>query len=178
MDRLQHEVMSANLVNGLLSVIVLDLDHFKRINDRHGHAGGDLVLKEVCLRLGAKVRRSDMIGRLGGEEFAIVLPCTDQSGAARLAEHLRSALATEPVEGIGTVTGSFGVAQLDIEAGETAEALLARADAALYDAKASGRNCVAVAGDVTLSSGRKSSYPQFLGTKPRRGAETSWPTTV
>lgn len=178
MARLQHEVMSANLVNGLLSVVVLDLDHFKRINDQHGHAGGDLVLKEVCVRLGAKVRRSDMIGRLGGEEFAILLPCTDQSGAARLAEHLRSALAAEPVEDIGTVTGSFGVAQLDIEAGETIEALLARADAALYDAKASGRNCVAVASDTTPCVERKSSYPQFLGTKPRRGPETSWPTTV
>lgn len=176
--RLQHEVASANLVNGLLSVIVIDLDHFKCINDKHGHAGGDLVLKEVCRRLGTKVRRSDLVGRLGGEEFAVLLPCTDQSGAARLAEHLRVTLAGDVMEDIGRVTGSFGVAQLDVGEKETAEALLARADAALYDAKASGRNRVAVAAEPTDIAGRKSTYPQFLGTKPLRGAETSWATTV
>lgn len=160
MARLEHEVMNASIVNVPLSVIALDLDHFKKINDLHGHFGGDMALKEVAKRLGAKVRRSDMIGRLGGEEFAILLPCTDEVGAARLAEHLREALASEPIGEIGRVTGSFGVAQFD-PGSDDAASLLSRADKALYAAKEAGRNCVSILACEPQAANRSRSCQVF-----------------
>jgi len=128
-----------------LSVVVCDLDHFKRVNDTYGHGAGDFVLHAFGERLTANLREADLAGRIGGEEFLMVLPETDLSGARPFAERLRKAIASLPIPlptGPLTLTCSLGIAQRtadDAEAGQ----LLARADAALYRAKAGGRDRVA-----------------------------------
>jgi diguanylate cyclase (GGDEF)-like protein len=125
-----------------LSLILADLDHFKRINDTFGHAAGDQVLRVFGGLLAGRLRGSDHVGRLGGEEFLMVLPETTAAMALSLAEELRRNLEREPLEVLGRPllpTCSLGVAELkpgDPDGG----ALLARADAALYRAKAGGRN--------------------------------------
>lgn len=127
-----------------LSLITLDIDHFKSINDCYGHAAGDKALAEVATASGKCLRASDIFGRVGGEEFAILLPHTDRRGALGVAERLRRAIAGLPFEPDGTprqLTASFGVSTVDI-ATRTMEGLLANADAALYQAKANGRNQV------------------------------------
>lgn len=127
-----------------LSLVMFDIDHFKQINDTHGHAIGDAVLKEVASVIWHVARTSDTPGRLGGEEFAVLLPETDADHAMILAERLRQELANRPVE-FGEiavpVTCSFGVAERD-GATDTLDALLRRADEALYQAKTEGRNRV------------------------------------
>jgi diguanylate cyclase (GGDEF)-like protein len=132
------------------TLLMLDLDHFKLVNDRHGHAVGDLVLAQVCATVRERLRRTDRIGRLGGEEFAVLLPDTEQEGALVLAETLRRAVAALEVltpSGPLAVTVSIGLATF--KPGEhDAVPLLSRADQALYQAKAQGRNRVAVAEDV------------------------------
>lgn len=127
-----------------LSVVICDLDHFKRVNDAHGHAAGDMVLRAFGAWATASLREADLAGRIGGEEFLMVLPETDLAGAQPLAERLRQVVASRPVPvpsgGLG-VTCSLGIAQRqpgDQDAGQ----LLARADAALYRAKAEGRDRV------------------------------------
>ena len=128
-----------------LAAIGLDLDRFKDINDRFGHEAGDTVLAHVGALLSTSVRASDVVGRLGGEEFVILAPDTDAAGAATLAENLRAALQREGVPGVEReVTASFGVAILPDHA-QTGEALLRLADRAQYAAKAGGRNRVVVA---------------------------------
>lgn len=123
-----------------LSVVALDLDHFKRVNDEHGHDAGDRALRHVG-KLARTCRKEDLVGRMGGEEFCILLPATDETQAAVVAERLRSTLEATPVPALGLrLTASFGVAQR--QAGEPLPALLARADRALYQAKAAGRNRV------------------------------------
>lgn len=128
-----------------LSVIMLDLDHFKRINDEHGHLAGDTVLRTVAGRITDCTRGSDMVFRYGGEEFTVVLSNTDIDGAALLADRIRKTIATTPtiIDGFEiAVTVSMGVSTL--EAGDSAATLLSRADAALYDAKTAGRNRVMI----------------------------------
>jgi diguanylate cyclase (GGDEF)-like protein len=146
LERLATEIARAQRYQRPLSLIMLDADHFKQVNDRYGHAAGDQVLKAligVCL---GDIRQVDFIGRLGGEEFAVGLPETALPGAESAAERLRWAVETAlvTVDG-GTVrfTISLGVAQL-LDTGEDSEALLKRADQALYQAKSDGRNRVAV----------------------------------
>ena len=130
-----------------LSAVIVDIDHFKAVNDTYGHAGGDAVLREFAARLGALLRAEDVGARWGGEEFLLVLPFTDLEGAASMAERFRAAVADEPfVVPTGAairVTASGGCASTTV--GEDPEQLLRHADAALYDAKQSGRNRVAVA---------------------------------
>ena len=123
-----------------LSVVMIDLDHFKRVNDEHGHAAGDQVLTSVARLLEAQVRQSDLVVRWGGEEFVVVAPMTRLEGAARLAEKLRAQLARLRGRPAGVVTGSFGVAEL--LPGDGVESVLYRADLALYRAKKGGRNAV------------------------------------
>jgi two-component system, cell cycle response regulator len=126
-----------------VSVALLDVDHFKAINDRHGHDAGDAVLAGVAARMAGRLRRDDVVGRWGGEEFLVLLPETGAAGAARVAEDVRAVIAAEPfaVEGGPVpVTASVGWATWDGD--ETGEALLRRADAGLYSAKAAGRNTV------------------------------------
>lgn len=125
------------------SVICADLDHFKRVNDRHGHAVGDRVLVAVADVLAGTVRRGDSVARTGGEEFVVILPGAPLSAAMRIAESARVAIAglrVEAPEGVVQITSSFGVTER--RADETHEQAVVRADAALYSAKRGGRNLV------------------------------------
>ncbi|MEW6629641.1 MAG: GGDEF domain-containing protein, partial [Pseudomonadota bacterium] len=125
-----------------LGCIAFDLDHFKSINDGHGHAMGDKVLVAVAEACRAELRGTDLFGRLGGEEFALILPHTDRAAVAGVAEKLRGAIARIVVrqgDAAVPVTASFGTASLDARTADI-DALLANADAALYEAKAAGRN--------------------------------------
>jgi diguanylate cyclase (GGDEF)-like protein len=129
-----------------LSCLAIDLDHFKAINDAAGHAAGDSVLRatlETCMRI---LRKSDLIGRLGGEEFAVVLPHAGLAEAHSVAEKLREAIERQAIgapAGLVSVTASFGVTAMGRAAADI-DALLANADHALYEAKAAGRNrCIA-----------------------------------
>ncbi|MET0520319.1 MAG: GGDEF domain-containing protein, partial [Burkholderiaceae bacterium] len=143
----QAEIARARRYATPLALLMLDIDHFKQINDSLGHAAGDEAIREVfhcCARL---VRVQDMVGRLGGEEFAILLPQTDRAAAQALAERLREQLAGialhkdgQPVRGL---TASFGVAVL-LAQDLSIDGMLGRADEALYRAKNRGRNCVEV----------------------------------
>jgi diguanylate cyclase (GGDEF)-like protein len=132
-----------------LTAILCDLDHFKRINDAHGHAAGDAVLRTFAILLGNATRRGiDSVVRHGGEEFLLILPETDLAGGVRLAERLRAGL----TQHIGT-TASFGVACISFAPGSQASgpaALIAAADKLLYQAKHAGRNCVRAAMLETL----------------------------
>ncbi len=128
------------------SLIVLDIDHFKSVNDRYGHPTGDLVIRAVAKQLTACMRESDIVARIGGEEFVALLPDTGRAAAQIAAERLRLAIANASVSATGLAetirfTASLGLA-LALEEGDTLETLLARADQALYAAKRGGRNCV------------------------------------
>ena len=144
LDRVLARELSRSARYGTaFSVVMLDIDHFKRINDTHGHPTGDQVLREIAEILHATVRQSDRLGRWGGEEFLLICPETDLAGARRLAENQRAAIQTHPFPTVGHCTASFGVSQVRTE--DTAASLVARADAALYQAKTAGRNRVEVA---------------------------------
>jgi diguanylate cyclase (GGDEF)-like protein len=123
-----------------LALVAVDIDHFKRINDNFGHAVGDAVLKEFALRMLQTTKRRDCLYRVGGEEFALLLPHTGMEAAASFAEVLRRSLETTPFSGVGRLSASFGVAEL--LPGDTLQGLMRRADEALYAAKANGRNRV------------------------------------
>jgi diguanylate cyclase (GGDEF)-like protein/PAS domain S-box-containing protein len=133
-----------------LSVVLIDLDHFKRINDTHGHAVGDAVIKAVVRSCLESLREIDRMGRLGGEEFVALLPETTRDGAAIVAERLRTAIAETKVdiEGAASLatTASIGVATITEGDATRIEALIARADRALYAAKRDGRNRVIIDG--------------------------------
>ena len=139
-DRLKAEMIRVKRASGALSVIMFDIDHFKRINDQHGHAVGDEVLKELCRRISQRLRRTDVFCRLGGEEFVVLCASTDGSQAFNVALELWQALRGEPMEGVGTVTASFGVASWRVEEG--VDSLLLRADSGVYAAKQAGRDRV------------------------------------
>lgn len=124
-----------------LSCIALDVDHFKRINDTYGHAAGDQVLTGIVQGLKAELRQSDFVGRVGGEEFAVLLPQTDQATAVQVAEKLRQRIKALQFPGSDLpieVTISLGVASYN--QGDDVESLVARADKALYEAKRTGRD--------------------------------------
>jgi diguanylate cyclase (GGDEF)-like protein len=127
-----------------LSAILLDLDHFKQLNDVHGHDRGDQALATIGQVLAAGLRASDFAARFGGEEFLVLLPDTGRGGAVEVAEKLRRAVQTTEINDIGSLTASFGIATLPDDAAEP-EQLLRKADRALYAAKARGRNRVEVA---------------------------------
>lgn len=149
--RLQEEVERARRIVHPLSVIMIDLDHFKQINDGHGHLAGDVVLHGVGKFLRNRLRVTDSAGRYGGEEICLVLPGTSLDDAAAVAEKLRQALmATEFVTASGSlaVTASFGIAAGQPGPELDPEALLAAADIALYRAKENGRNRVEVGQEI------------------------------
>lgn len=140
-----------------LSAIAFDIDRFKTINDTYGHAAGDAVLKAVTDMAAATLRQSDLLGRLGGEEFAIILPDTDAAGAMAVAEKLRHALLALQFPGSKPpmrVSASFGIAALDPGADDL-DALLVKADEALYEAKAAGRNTCLVWRGATVATTRQ-----------------------
>ena len=124
-----------------MSLVAIDIDHFKRVNDDFGHDVGDAVLKEFARRVLQASKRRDCLYRIGGEEFAMLLPHTDLSAAAAFAEVLRRSLDGTPFSGAGRLSASFGVAVL--LPGDTLDTLMKRADRALYQAKDGGRNQVA-----------------------------------
>jgi diguanylate cyclase (GGDEF)-like protein len=126
-----------------LSVIIVDVDHFKSVNDNHGHQVGDLVLAKVSAILAHGVRSIDVAGRWGGEEFVVVCANTELAGALLVAERLRRSVETTEIPVVGSKTCSIGVAQL--RPGESTDSMIARADAALYRAKQDGRNRVEAA---------------------------------
>lgn len=146
LNEISHREMSlAQRHEFPLSVISIDLDHFKHINDRHGHACGDQVLKQTAIELSDEFRDSDLLFRVGGEEFLVLLPLTGLDEARTAAERVRQRLATTTLRGKGgeplQVTASLGVAEID-PGHEDWDSALQRVDLALYRAKESGRNQV------------------------------------
>jgi len=142
--RMANEELTAALVQGRpLALVMLDVDHFKLVNDRYGHAAGDRALREVAELCRDVTRAQDLAGRIGGEEFCLLLPGAGLDAAMALAERLRATLAQHPLDVDGTavrLTASLGVAEA--RPGDSIAMLLARADVALYAAKRSGRNQV------------------------------------
>lgn len=153
LELLDTELARVKRHGGTGALLMTDLDHFKRINDAHGHAAGDEVLRHYARLIRESLRRTDAVGRLGGEEFAILLPEEGLEGAFELAERIRTRLESTPAQ-VGDqsvpVTVSIGIAALRPE-DETAEAPLQRADLALYAAKDGGRNQVRIH-DLTQDS--------------------------
>jgi diguanylate cyclase (GGDEF)-like protein len=144
-DRLKDEFRRAQRYDDPLALVLLDLDHFKVINDTFGHPEGDVVLREVAGRLRLCVRETDFIARYGGEEFALLLPKTQLGGALTVAERVRSDLAALEVPLQRQVTASLGISIFPNQAITSADALVRVADDALYEAKRAGRNKVALA---------------------------------
>jgi diguanylate cyclase (GGDEF)-like protein len=141
-DTLKRMVAHAGRAVSPLSAVLLDLDHFKQINDRFGHGAGDDVLAAVGQVLSGTVRASDFAGRLGGEEFLLLLPDTDRTGALEVAEKVRTAIAQLDIARVEReITASLGIATYPMDAVD-GENLLRQADRALYAAKAAGRNRV------------------------------------
>jgi diguanylate cyclase (GGDEF)-like protein len=145
-ERLDSEVARSRRNFAPLACLVVDIDHFKSVNDRFGHLVGDEVLVEVAERLRSSLRREDVVGRWGGEEFLVILPSTNRFGALRVAEKIREAVAASPFE-VATarisLTVSLGLGDAGAGVISQAETLVAVADRALYAAKAGGRNRVA-----------------------------------
>jgi diguanylate cyclase (GGDEF)-like protein len=140
------EVAQAVRSSTPLALLLVDVDHFKRVNDSHGHLIGDEVLRALAAELRQQVRESDVVGRFGGEEFTVLLPCTDGAGACGIAERLRTSagrLSVAAGDGRISVTVSIGVAVLGQHGSDLFE-LLAAADVALYRAKDLGRDQVRV----------------------------------
>lgn len=149
LDLLRRETQRHQRTGSALGVAMVDVDHFKQVNDTYGHQVGDVVLREVAKRLSDSVRTYDLVGRYGGEEFLVVVPSCDPPGLRAGAERLRHAIAGRPIEtaaGSLTSTISIGIASapLSDETTSELEALLKISDDALYQAKANGRNRVEI----------------------------------
>jgi diguanylate cyclase (GGDEF)-like protein len=140
-ERLERETKLADRNNEQVSLILLDLDHLKHINDTHGHRSGDSALCHVASMMRSAVREVDISARYGGEEFVVILPRCDRESAIDVAERLRESIASTPIEGMGQVTASIGVATYPSGA-KNKEELIEMADRAMYLAKAAGRNRV------------------------------------
>jgi polar amino acid transport system substrate-binding protein len=135
-----QEIKTGKRYHSPLSVIMLDIDHFKKINDEFGHIVGDSVLKKIAQVIKSSLRTNDFLGRWGGEEFLIICPSTNIDKAKMVAEKLRAALVNTPFTPLKKVTASFGVAEWEVE--ESQDSLISRADSALYRSKNDGRNRV------------------------------------
>ena len=151
--RLGEELARARRDQSGIVCLMLDVDHFKRVNDTWGHAAGDVVLRELAQRIESQVRASDVAARYGGEEFVVLLPSTDVSSAKLLAERVRKAISATPIDlpcgETVTVTVSIGISEIypkpnDKDLKTLGDSLVARADVALYAAKSAGRNRVIV----------------------------------
>lgn len=147
LELLEKEIARADHQSRLLSLAILDIDHFKRINDQHGHLGGDVVLRQVAHLMRARLGPEELVGRIGGEEFAILFPDIPADDVQRRCEALREAVATTDIA-IGEMrvqmTISIGIARLDATHPDR-PTLMRAADAALYRAKDSGRNRICIA---------------------------------
>lgn len=147
-ERLEHELALVRRDGRAFSVLVVDIDNFKKVNDAYGHGVGDEVLKHVASRMRAQLRGYDDVGRHGGEEFMVVLPACDSAGALSAAERIRADVASSAVDtsaGAVGVTVSIGVATAQGPQTMQGNALVAAADGALYAAKGKGRNAVELA---------------------------------
>jgi diguanylate cyclase (GGDEF)-like protein len=140
-ERIQEELDRSKRLGKPLTLILADIDWFKKFNDTHGHMAGNEALKEIATRIRKGCRRYDLVARFGGEEFAVVLPETDMERAVKLAERIRKSVSSNGF----TLTLSCGVASFPKE-GKDLEALIAEADKRLYRAKAEGRNRVVSTG--------------------------------
>ncbi|HET9032815.1 MAG TPA: GGDEF domain-containing protein [Dokdonella sp.] len=141
----RRQLISPAPAESRFALLLVDLDHFKRVNDTNGHAAGDMVLREVVNRIQRVLHKRDALGRFGGEEFVALLHASDAHHAMRMAEQIRSAIGATPIDVGGpqlAITVSIGVAVHEID-GESLDELLGRADRALYRAKNAGRNRVA-----------------------------------
>jgi diguanylate cyclase (GGDEF)-like protein len=149
-EALEAEIERARQFGSPLAIVLSDLDNFKQVNDEFGHHGGDVVLRAFADLIRSHVRDVDVSGRIGGEEFAILLPETDRAGAARVAERMRRSLSAVPIaisdEASIHVAASFGVAELAPE--HSGDDLLRAADTALYRAKDEGKNRVVTASEL------------------------------
>jgi len=148
LELLERELARTQRYGATLSCVMIDLDHFKEVNDRHGHLVGDQVLVAVAEALQRSIRDSDVVARYGGEEFVLLLPSTDVTGARELAERCRQVIAGTQVagrHGLLSVTASMGVASLPAGSPGDLDRLLSAADDALYRAKDAGRDRVVVA---------------------------------
>ncbi|MBA3919036.1 MAG: hypothetical protein C0516_10680 [Gemmatimonas sp.] len=146
-ERINAEMERALRYDSTMALLMIDLDHFKSVNDTYGHLVGDDVLRDVAQLLHDTIRTSDIVARYGGEEFLVLLPETDDEGAESFAERIRAAVeghgfASESLAASLRLTASVGVAVFPAARIESVEDLFSRADAALYRAKADGRNCV------------------------------------
>jgi two-component system cell cycle response regulator len=153
--RLSEEIARAQRNQKPLTCLMLDVDHFKLVNDTYGHQAGDRVLREIVKRVQGQIRTSDMAARYGGEEFAVLVPATRASEALKLAERIRKAVSAVPMQVTQdqalTITVSVGIAETVPPAAAQdyaamGQGLISAADVALYQAKADGRDCVRVAG--------------------------------
>lgn len=139
---LQRSIQEAERSNGHLVLVLLDVDHFKQVNDQWGHEGGDMALQHICQILQQRLRVTDLLGRLGGEEFGLLLRHTDSAGAGPLVEKLRQQIAEQPLDYDGeqiALSATFGLATWP-EDGRSAAELYRSADRRLYSGKARGRN--------------------------------------
>ena len=144
MSELSRLLMDARITQMPLVLVLFDIDHFKRVNDTHGHPAGDKVIRKVAAIAQGQARETDLVGRVGGEEFVWVIPAAGDGMARVRTERLRLAIAAESsVDGVPPVTISLGFT--GIQAGDTALSIFARADSALYEAKDAGRNRVRTA---------------------------------
>jgi two-component system, cell cycle response regulator len=176
--RLDQEVERASRHGGAVSVVLMDLDHFKAVNDRYGHPVGDAALREVAECVRGSLRRVDEVTRWGGEELAIILPGTDRAGAQIVADRLlralrsRPALLAPPLRGARPrpeavqLTASLGVAAYPCPEARRADDLFKLADAALYRAKDTGRNRVCVAWDGPRAHRMPAPTPTLLTARP------------
>jgi diguanylate cyclase (GGDEF)-like protein len=145
LETLEREVARSRREHRPVGVVIVDLDHFKHVNDTYGHLVGDAVLVEAGRRMQAGIRDYDAIGRYGGEEFLVVLPGCDQRTTVTQASRLCGVLAGQPIDALHTtirLTGSFGATHVAAGSNVAAERVVHQADAALYLAKANGRNRV------------------------------------
>jgi len=139
-QKLEEEMERVRRSGSSFSLIMLDIDHFKNVNDLFGHNAGDLVLKSMAEMIANRIRKIDTMARWGGEEFVLLLPETDGNAAVILAETLRKQLSQMEIPVVGKITASFGVASYS--SGDTVDTLVNRADKRMYEAKSAGRNCV------------------------------------
>ncbi|HDD35248.1 MAG TPA: GGDEF domain-containing protein [Candidatus Desulfofervidus auxilii] len=142
MERLEIEWERAKRYQRPISLLILDIDHFKRINDTYGHLAGDKVLKTLGKLISKQLRKTEIAGRYGGEEFTILVPETNAEGAIKLAERLRKMVEEYPFAINGTINVTVSIGVSDAEGIETINDLIQKADAALYQAKETGRNRV------------------------------------
>ena len=147
-ERFDEEIKRAGLRQARLAFLMIDADHFKKINDQHGHLTGDAVLKEISAIIHENVREIDIVGRFGGEEFCVALPDTDLEGSIVVAQRIRKATEKRSIKVYDNtlhVTLSIGIANYPTD-GKLLEELMDKADWALYRAKSQGRNCVVAFG--------------------------------